>query len=184
MKRIRIVLLTTGVVFFLALAGCGGNGGDGPEPVPPPEDTVVVEEPDTFIWPDAYFRNKWAELYPMDSLNPLLQPWVGRWARFKAIDWRDTVYEIDSSISENIWEYFSDSHLYDGTCRWDRLYALDSLYLYTYYDVDSFFNPTAYYIEKYSFLEDGNILRLDYFSGVREFISTHIRINFYQRIKN
>jgi hypothetical protein len=44
MKRLYIILLTTGVALFLALAGCGGSNGE-PEPVPPPADTVVVEEP-------------------------------------------------------------------------------------------------------------------------------------------
>ncbi|MDR2495686.1 MAG: hypothetical protein LBD21_00940 [Tannerellaceae bacterium] len=54
MKQLQMILLTTGVVLFLALAGCGGSNGDGPEVVPPPADTVVTEPPDTIIMPSIY----------------------------------------------------------------------------------------------------------------------------------
>jgi hypothetical protein len=41
MKRLYIILLTTGVALFLALAGCGGNG-DGPEVVPEPAEPEIA----------------------------------------------------------------------------------------------------------------------------------------------
>jgi hypothetical protein len=55
--RIQIILLITGVVLFLALAGCGGSG-DGPE-VPPLTDTFFVGAKDTILEPIAPFLGKW-----------------------------------------------------------------------------------------------------------------------------
>ncbi|MDR2495684.1 MAG: hypothetical protein LBD21_00930 [Tannerellaceae bacterium] len=77
MKRIRIVLLTTGVVLFLALslAGCGGSNGE-PEPVPPPVDTVVVEEP-----PDTVYVPQWAWLWNGGYAKTDKEPQNGRYVR-------------------------------------------------------------------------------------------------------
>jgi hypothetical protein len=154
MRIIRFIITSVGLCLFLA--GCGGNIEE--PPLPPPVDTVVVEPTDT-IPIEVKLEITWSKLYPMDSMSPLLRPWVGRWAWFKGIDERDTVYEIDPSSSETIWEFFPDGRVYDGTCKRESLYALDSLYLYIKTKSSSL---ESY---KYSFLEDSSILRLDLFHG-------------------
>ena len=186
MKRF-LFITSLGLCIYLII-GCGTSR-DGEElPLPPTVDTVIPELPDTLPW-DVYFRNEWEKVYPMDSLSPLLRPLLGRWVWFKGIDWNGRVSETNPSDSQSFLEFFphgrmEKSHLGLGFQR-DGFYALDSLNLYTNYNVSDLpFNSTAAYIHKYSFLEDSNILRLEFFKGVIELSTDVIIIEFYQRIKD